>query len=863
MALSSKRIQILVLAMILIACAATAFGQDYWSVQKPMSCHPKLLSSVHGGIFQPQVKQYEWQGRVTNTYDQTVTFDMYMKVGNQKKTIGRFTVEPGKSTNATSLYYDDSSKLIEISVDNVCFLKGGCKVSCYAGCDNGRSINQPSCDDDPKGPTSNQNQNSTNNTGTANNAEAIVQKIRENLKAGNGVDNLRVTVEGERLKIVFDLGANNYLNEYTELWNLRDIGQLEVRGAGNSTRFSNFLYSKGDGCKVHYSRGPDEVRPSCGVPYAVGPGQANLNELKALLAQLAGAPSSPQPSASNAEAIKQKLKQNLEENFRWGSGNSNGQVSVDANGVTITWDSMTTVGTIRTTYRLTFDKLAAAEAVNGQYPQLHFPPGNCVAKFVSNGSEAGCSDVPYSLGNNGQNFNELKALAAQLAGAPTSPEGNSLLDLKKRYIALLEAKKNQLNTAVRISLTSDGQFQVDYRDESGPVVCKLDFKSLWREASTFDNGKTFYLKWFKSEGERPFTYGIDQPCGGQVLGNFNFVSTPTIDEEFNLLRQIRSLSRTASSGGTAPAQNSSGGTNNSSGNSSTPTNSGSSSSGGKAGKSEALPKPAYDLSVNGVAQYNAKNYEAAVESFKKAIEIAPNSYSLNFNLGLSYTYLRNNYEGAAKAFQRVIEIEPTYAEAYRWLGLSLDSLNRKDEAIEWLKKGVRAVPDNARLWYNLGERMLASPKEEGGALGILQHSVELDPKCMDCQWRLGDAFMTVKEWDAAIRSYEAALQFDPHDGRLMPYPRLITAYVNAGKYAEAVALYKKLLTFPDRHPNYYEENTVHLQLGLAYCGLKDKPNAMAMLTKLKICPTCSSMYSEELLQKIQATWPAGPKKPRK
>ena len=741
MALSLTRIQFLGLALILIAGVTTAFGQDYWSEQKPMSCHPKLLSSVHGGIFQPQVKQYEWQGRVTNTYDQTVTFDMYMKVGNQKKSIGRFTVEAGKSTNATSLYYDDPSKLLEISVDNVCFLKGGCKKTCYAGCDDGRSINQPSCDDQPTSPTSNQNQNPANNSGAANSAEGIKQRIVENLRANirpvkmpdnvgyMNYSDIVINTNGAAITIKYrvqnERGSSQDFTDTIPFTNLAQDPRYPLQGP-------HFVYNYRTAYPDSRFQFLTGIGAGMSLPYDTGPNDQNFNELKALAAELAGATSTPQGTSAGAEAVKQKIFQNLKDNARATTlmeGNndhvySDIDISRDGNVVVIKYKHVTNglcgaPKCLEETPAIPFQDFAYGALVDRTRGQV-----KCLRTRGFDLYIAYC--MPYDAGPNDENFNELKALAAQLAGAPSS------------------------------------------------------------------------------------------------------------------------------------TQNSSSGTNNSSGNSSVPTNTGSSSPGSKKEAPETIPKAAYDIMVAGDQQYNAKNYAAALESYKRAAEIVPNSPTVNFYLGDAYAMSAKHTEAAA-AYQKAIENRPNYVAAYTALANNLDRLNRKDEAIEWLKKGVRAVPDNAQLWYNLGDRVSRASASGVDGLAFLQKSVELDPKCMDCQSSIADAFAKLEQWDAAVRSYEIVFQLDPGDGRLMPYGPLMNAYNKVGKYGEAVRKYLNLEAHADPSYNRQMSNFVHLQLGIAYCGLKDKPKAMAALARLKSCPTCSNMESEELLQKIKETWPTKPK----
>jgi tetratricopeptide (TPR) repeat protein len=470
----------------------------------------------------------------------------------------------------------------------------------------------------------------------------------------------------------------------------------------------------------------------------------------------------------------------------------------------------------------------------------------------ANNEETCISNIPFDAGPNNQNFNELKALVAQLAGQPTGPAGNSLNDLKKRYVEFLNARYNRKGVKP-FSVASDGQFQYDYNNSS----CKLDFRWLMPERERFGNGPLELGRWIRvDDAGKPVNRAgpsVNGSCGGNLIGTVILDTQRDIDEELSLLQNIRNYQ------GSGPTANSNQPVNNSPGGSSAPAgNNGESNS----GKPEVLPQAAFEQYQAGDQQFRAKNYEAAIDSFKRALDLAPNSPVLNLNLGLAYGAAGKPNEAIAP-LQRVVEIQPTNVAAYELLWRYLNQLKRTDEAIEWLKKGVRAVPDNAQLWYNLGDRVSATSKSGAEGLTFFQRSVELDPKCVHCHRKLADAFAAVEQWDAAVRTYETLFRLVPRDARLMPYEELMKAYNKVGKYNEVIATYQNMLTYADKRYIDRTASSMHFELGLAYCGLKDKPNAMAEYEKLKPCPDCNSPENDELMKKIRATWPTAKPKGRR
>lgn len=63
------------------------------------------------------------------------------------------------------------------------------------------------------------------------------------------------------------------------------------------------------------------------------------------------------------------------------------------------------------------------------------------------------------------------------------------------------------------------------------------------------------------------------------------------------------------------------------------------------------------------ARKNAYDYEGAIESLKKALEVNPRSVSANWELGLLYYQHVTNNAAAIYHFQRVLELKPTHKDA--------------------------------------------------------------------------------------------------------------------------------------------------------------------------------------------------------
>jgi tetratricopeptide (TPR) repeat protein len=69
-----------------------------------------------------------------------------------------------------------------------------------------------------------------------------------------------------------------------------------------------------------------------------------------------------------------------------------------------------------------------------------------------------------------------------------------------------------------------------------------------------------------------------------------------------------------------------------------------------------------------------KDYQNAIRSYDRAIEINPNYADAYYNRGLAYKNLKD-YQNAIRSYDRAIEIDPNYANAYCNRGSAYKSLS--------------------------------------------------------------------------------------------------------------------------------------------------------------------------------------------
>jgi len=98
---------------------------------------------------------------------------------------------------------------------------------------------------------------------------------------------------------------------------------------------------------------------------------------------------------------------------------------------------------------------------------------------------------------------------------------------------------------------------------------------------------------------------------------------------------------------------------------------------------------------------NAATQYQAVDEFRKALEIAPNSARERVNYGLALLRA-GNVEAGIAGLERAQEQDPGIPHTWFNLGIAYKRASRYEPAIEQLEGMVRLVPDEPVTHYNLG-----------------------------------------------------------------------------------------------------------------------------------------------------------------
>jgi Flp pilus assembly protein TadD len=104
-------------------------------------------------------------------------------------------------------------------------------------------------------------------------------------------------------------------------------------------------------------------------------------------------------------------------------------------------------------------------------------------------------------------------------------------------------------------------------------------------------------------------------------------------------------------------------------------------------------QPVDELDRQGLALFNKEDYDGAITTWKKGLEIEPDSVLLLNRIGVALTQ-KEDFPAARDTFLEAIKINPDYPQSHFNLGLLHMRTGDEAEAVKELKETLRAAS-----WY--------------------------------------------------------------------------------------------------------------------------------------------------------------------
>jgi tetratricopeptide (TPR) repeat protein len=184
------------------------------------------------------------------------------------------------------------------------------------------------------------------------------------------------------------------------------------------------------------------------------------------------------------------------------------------------------------------------------------------------------------------------------------------------------------------------------------------------------------------------------------------------------------------------------------------------------------------------------------------------------------------FDEAERIYRRLLQREPGHGEALKLLGALCGATGRPKQALHFLGKAARAIPNDPAPHYNLGNVLRQQGRLEE-ALSEYDAAVRLAPHHASAHFNRGVTCLELGRREEAICALRNAVETDP--GHLTARHQLAVLLLESGAYAEAAEHWRFALGLDPHNAE------LHLNLGLALHGsgrLEEAAEAFETVTRL-------------------------------
>jgi predicted O-linked N-acetylglucosamine transferase (SPINDLY family) len=198
------------------------------------------------------------------------------------------------------------------------------------------------------------------------------------------------------------------------------------------------------------------------------------------------------------------------------------------------------------------------------------------------------------------------------------------------------------------------------------------------------------------------------------------------------------------------------------------------------------------------AQRAAGQLDAAVESYRQTLRLAPQHADSLLNLGIVLAQSGRTGE-AIESWQAVLKRNPNDADALANLGNLMRGLGRLGEALDHTRRAIALNPDRALLHSNLGY-VYQQRGQLDEAIACSRHALELEPKLALTHSNLlvnltyhgsiepAEVFAEHRRWNARYAE-PLKSQVRPHENDRDPDRRIRVGYVSADLRDHSIAYF--------------------------------------------------------------------------
>ena len=162
-----------------------------------------------------------------------------------------------------------------------------------------------------------------------------------------------------------------------------------------------------------------------------------------------------------------------------------------------------------------------------------------------------------------------------------------------------------------------------------------------------------------------------------------------------------------------------------------------------------------------------KKFSEALKLYEKIIQIHPENFEANSNLGTIFAQ-NNNLDKAIKLWEKAIEINPNDYGVHNNLGLTYVRIGKNNKAIKYLEKAIKLNPNDSNSFSNLGFALNQLGEHEKAKKNLLK-SISINPNNYMAHYNLGNLYKRFNEIEKSEKCYKVALKIAP---------KFLNSYIN-------------------------------------------------------------------------------------
>jgi tetratricopeptide (TPR) repeat protein len=190
-----------------------------------------------------------------------------------------------------------------------------------------------------------------------------------------------------------------------------------------------------------------------------------------------------------------------------------------------------------------------------------------------------------------------------------------------------------------------------------------------------------------------------------------------------------------------------------------------------------------------------RDFDVAAELFQQILDKNPENPVIWHYFG-DAARQQGDHEQALSHYERAIAYGGDRAKLEYKRGISLDSLERYDEAMAALRQSINLDATDAYVLNYLGYQMLEHGGNAEEALKFIRAAVATNPKNGSFMDSLGWGYYRIGQYEQAVQFLERAIVLQPTDPIITDH--LGDAYQKVGRLREAIYQWQRVLEAPGK-----------------------------------------------------------------